>query len=110
MVTSAGVLGTGIGLAIVGPGQPLWLFAHKAFFVVWFCAMTVHVLWYAPRLPRLLGSGSAHLERARAVAAGAGRRRLLLLGALAIGLIIALATYHTAGSWLGDTGHFQSGR
>ncbi len=82
----------------------MWLFAHKAFFVIWFGAMAVHVLWYAPQLPRLLGSGSPHLDRARDALVGAGKRWLALTAALAVGLVLALATYHLAGSWPGFGG------
>jgi hypothetical protein len=99
IATSVGVIGSGIALAIVGPGPSQWIFVHKATFVLWFGAMFVHVLWYAPQLPRLLRNSSPTRDRATAVLAGAGRRWLLLLGALAIGLVIALATYHLAGPW-----------
>ena len=85
---------------MAGPGPGLWLLAHKVFFIIWFAAMTIHVLWYAPRLPGLLRSESPALGQARAVLAGAGKRWALLLAALAAGLITAIATYHLAGSWL----------
>lgn len=105
IATSLGVLGSGIVLAFTGPGTStlisLALLAHKGFFVLWFGAMSIHVLWYAPRLPRLLAPGSASRDRIRATLAGAGRRWLLLTAALAIGLIAALATYHLAGHWTG---------
>jgi hypothetical protein len=100
MATSVGVIGTGVVLAFTGPGYSLWLLAHKAFFIVWFGAMTIHVLWYAPRLPGILRGGAPHLERAQAVLAGAGRRWLLLIAALAVGLLTAIATYHTVSNWL----------
>ena len=98
MLTSVGVIGSGAALAFTGRAPSLWLFAHKAFFVLWFGAMTVHVVWYAPRLPRML---SARTGRFRPVLAGAGRRWLALTVALAAGLVIAIATYHTAESWTG---------
>ncbi|HKR67392.1 MAG TPA: hypothetical protein VJT16_00935 [Streptosporangiaceae bacterium] len=101
IATSVGVIGSGVALAIAGPGAPQWIFVHKATFILWFGAMTVHVLWYAPRLPRLLRSSSAG-DSARAVLAGAGRRWLLLLAAIAVGLVIAAATYHLAGPWTGQ--------
>ncbi|HXS63430.1 MAG TPA: hypothetical protein VN767_11175 [Streptosporangiaceae bacterium] len=101
LATSVGVIGSGVALAIVGPGPSLWIFAHKAFFVLWFGAMSIHVLWYAPRLPRLLRSDSPHLSRARTTLAGAGQRWLLLVIALLAGMAIAVATYHLAGSWAG---------
>lgn len=102
IATSVAVIGSGVALAFTGPNQ-LWIFAHKASFVLWFGAMSIHVLWYAPRLPRLLsgrsGAAGAGSARVHGVLADAGRRWLLLVAALAIGLVIALATYHLAGNW-----------
>lgn len=99
ILSSLGVIGSGVALAVTGPGAAWWIFMHKATFAIWFCAMSVHVLWYAPRLPRMLGAGSAGRARVTAALAGAGKRWLLLTAALAIGLVAALATYHLAGSW-----------
>jgi len=98
MATSLGVLGTGVVLAAVGPGNGQWLFLHKATFVLWFGAMTIHVLVYAPRLPRLLLGGPT-AERAAARLAGQGTRWLLLAAALAGGVVIAMATLHLAVPW-----------
>ncbi len=90
ILTSVGVLGSGVGLAFYG-ARPLLMLAHKAFFVLWFGAMAIHVLWYAPRLPRLLtrrpGGG-----RVRVAQAGTGRRWLALAAALGLGLALAVAT------------------
>jgi hypothetical protein len=105
IATSIGVIGSGIALALVGPGPSPWIFLHKATFVLWFGAMSIHVLWYAPQLPRMLGASWAGRDRTRAVLAGAGRRWLLLTAALAVGLVTALATYHLAGAWTGFMAH-----
>jgi hypothetical protein len=64
VLTSCGVIGSGVALAFAGPGAGPWLVVHKALFVLWFGAMTIHVLAYAPRLARL----------AWHVAAGDGQR------------------------------------
>ena len=57
------------------------------------------MLVYAPRLPRLLLGGHAG-QRTTAVLAGRGTRWLLLVGARACGLLIALATVvHLTGRW-----------
>lgn len=101
LITSVGVVGSGVALALVRPGPSLWLLAHKLFFVAWFCAITMHVTWHLPQLPKLLGTGSPQLARARATLAGAGKRWLVLVAALAVGLVVAIATYHTAGNWAG---------
>jgi len=102
IASTAGVFGTGIALAVLGPAarQP-WLFLHKGSFVVWFCAMTVHVLAYLPRLPRLLaaearGSGDV---RVAAVLGGRGVRLSLLAASLLAGLAIAVLTMHLATPW-----------
>jgi hypothetical protein len=102
IATSAGVIGSGIALAVAGPQSPQWIFIHKATFILWFGAMSVHVLWYTPQLPRLLRAGSPARDRVSTALAGAGRRWLLLTGALAIGLVLALATYHLAAPWTGQ--------
>jgi hypothetical protein len=98
IATSLGVLGTGVMLALAGPGNGQWLFLHKATFVLWFGVMTIHVLVYAPRLPRLL-LGGPPAGRAAATLAGRGTRWLLLAAALAGGLVIAMATLHLAAAW-----------
>ncbi|MGO8882193.1 MAG: hypothetical protein ACLPUO_17495 [Streptosporangiaceae bacterium] len=97
IITSLGVIGTGVALAFVGPSNAPWLFLHKAFFIAWFAMMVIHVLWYAPRLPRLLTGHAA--GRARHVLAGSATRWLLLAAALAGGLVIALMTVHLTAKW-----------
>jgi hypothetical protein len=111
--TSLAVLSTGVALAVTGPGNSQWIFLHKASFVLWFGVMTIHVLVYAPRLPRLLlggqvparaGGGRAGIERtgagrAGAVLAGRAVRWLLLTASLACGLLIAAATLHLTTRW-----------
>lgn len=96
VASTVGVFGSGVALAITGPGpgDHLWLFLHKGCFVVWFCVMTVHVLAYLPRLPMLLTA-----DHTRAVLAGRGMRLSLLAASLIGGLIIAALTVHLAGPW-----------
>jgi hypothetical protein len=97
IATSLAVLGTGVALAVAGPHQGQWLFLHKASFVLWFGVLTIHVLVYAPRLPRLLAG--RRTGRASGSPAGSGRRWLLLAVALAGGLIVALVTLHLSARW-----------
>jgi hypothetical protein len=100
MCTSLAVLGTGVALAVVGPGDQRWMFLHKASFVLWCGVMTIHVLVYAPRLPRLLlGGGRTAFERTEAVLAGRTARLLLLAASLACGLLLAAATLHLTARW-----------
>ena len=113
MLLTAGVFGTGVILAVVGPRPGPWLFLHKASFVLWFCAMTIHVLAYLPRLPRLLAAeargsapaqsggpgGGRHAYRLAVAVGGRGTRLALLSAALLAGLVIALLTVHLEGQW-----------
>jgi hypothetical protein len=97
ILTSLAVLGTGVALALAGPGNGPWLFLHKASFVLWFGAMTVHVLTYAWRLPRiLLGTPG---NQVRLVSAGGGIRWLAVGVSLAGGLVIALLVMRLATPW-----------
>jgi hypothetical protein len=126
VLLTAGVFGSGVMLAVVGPGKGPWLLLHKASFILWFCAMAIHVLAYVPRLPRLLaaeargtslpqgvtsGQASAgrHARRAVEVLGGRGTRLALLIASLVAGLVIALLTVHLAGQWHPGSisAHFQ---
>lgn len=101
IVASAAVIGTGVALAVVGPGRANWLFLHKASFVLWFGVMTVHVLAYAPRLPRLL-LRTGDLGRPSPSSAAGGAIRWLALGtALGFGVLVAALTMHLSGQWNG---------
>jgi hypothetical protein len=115
MLLTAGVFGSGIMLAVTGPGRRSWLDVHRLSFIAWAFFITVHVLAYAWRLPRLLAAeargaaladgetgapgGARAGRRAVAVLAGRGTRLTLLCAALLAGLVIALLTVHLAGNW-----------
>ena len=95
--TSVAVLATGVALAVAGPHRGPWLLLHKASFVLWFGVMTVHVLAYARRLPRLLLPG--RFRDAAAAVPGAGARWLLLASSLAAGILVAAVTVHLSARW-----------
>ena len=97
IVTSLAVLGTGVMLALTGPGDGSWLFLHKASFVLWFGVMTLHVLAHIWRLPRILRSPDGGPVRLP----GGTTRWLLVAASLACGLAIALLAVHLAGPWEG---------
>ena len=109
LLTSVAVIGTGVMLALTGPGGRMWLLLHKASFVLWFGAMTVHVLAYVWRLPRLARGDLAGRAgpRASEVLAGRAARWLLLTASVLAGLLLAVLTIHWAGGWaaLSGLGH-----
>jgi hypothetical protein len=91
VATTLTVLGTGVAMLALGPrhDRDLLVGLHKTSFVLWFCLMGVHVLVYAPRLPRLVLSGRAP-----------GRRAALVASSVAAGVVLAAATYSLAHPWL----------
>jgi len=104
LLTSLAVIGTGVVLGYAGRDVGWWLFAHKAAFVLWFAVMTIHVLAYAWRLPRLIAGDlrSSAAYRAREVLAGRRARWLLLTASVLTGLLLGVLTFHQAGAWLGS--------
>jgi hypothetical protein len=101
ILTSVAVLGTGVALAFTGRdpnGVPV-LFLHKASFVCWAAVMTIHVLAYLWRLPRLVG---ADLRRhGPGDPGGAALRWSLLALALGVGVGVAIAASPLVSRWTG---------
>jgi len=90
------LFGTGVGLLFVPPGQSTLLFLHKASFVLWFAAMTVHVLIHLADLPQL---GLADWRKAAHRVTGVARRRELLLATLLVGTVLGLAALPLSNPW-----------
>jgi hypothetical protein len=99
ILTSVAVIGTGVMLAVIGPDSGQWLFLHKASFIVWFGAMTIHVLNYAPRLPGMLARRTGpSADRTSELFSGSGRW-LALAVSLAVGVGVAALTVHLSAQW-----------
>jgi hypothetical protein len=87
------LFGSGVTLLAV-PHRGLVLGLHKASFVVWFGAMSIHVLAYTTRAARHL------LEEIASRRIGGVPARLALTAtALAAGIMTAVATYPLAKPW-----------
>ena len=87
MLASTIVLfGTGVALLVVGDNRGLLAGLHKASFIVWLGATGVHVLAHVLKLPRLV----------RLRAPGAALRVALVVGSLAAGALLAIATLPAA--------------
>jgi hypothetical protein len=101
IVTSIAVIGTGVMLGVTGPGNSQWLFLHKASFVLWFGVMTIHVLNYAPRLPRLLAARTGRRAGGRSELFSGSGRWLALALSLVAGIAIAGLTASMSAKWGG---------
>ncbi len=86
IVSTIVLLATGTALLALDQTEGTLVGLHKASFIVWFGAAAVHVLSHVAKLPRLL----------RNRAAGLGLRTALVVGAVAAGLVLAVATLPAA--------------
>jgi hypothetical protein len=91
VVSTFAILATGVAMLVTGRRHGIVLGLHKVSFVVWLGAIGIHVLVYARRLPRLLGS-----ER---TARGALVRAGTIAVALLVGVALAVATLPLAEPW-----------
>lgn len=96
VASTLGLFASGVALLAVGPGGGAVLGIHKASFVVWFFAMSAHVLAYVLRLPQLVRADFTRVPRS----SGGALRRFLVASALVAGLTLAVATLPLAHPWL----------
>ena len=96
------VLGSGVMLGLQKQSHLYFgyslVFIHKLAFIGWAALMTVHVLAYLPRLPRLLAADALPGRAARAVG-GRGSRYAVVLLALGAGLLLAAWGGPLSSSW-----------
>jgi hypothetical protein len=106
MLTTVAVLGTGVGLLIVHPGEGgLMLTAHKASFILWIGLMSIHVLGH------IFEAVTASWRDLRPEPGDpAARRRFVRTGAVLASLVIgvgaAAVVTPTATAWTHR--HFRS--
>lgn len=94
--TTVSLLATGVG-AILTNGRSSWLLAHKASFVLWFGAMTIHVLGHALETPAL---AIADLRSSvRREAPGATTRIALVVVTLLVGVALGVVSIGWAHHW-----------
>jgi hypothetical protein len=110
-----------IVLTVILFGSGIWLllqphavagrlrFIHQASFVLWFGAMTVHVLGHLVETGRF--APRDWRPRTRAAASGAGRRQALLLLSLVAGAVLAAALFGHVATYLDGLGldHLRPG-
>ena len=97
VAATACVLATGVWLMLLGHKSDQVLMLHKVSFIVWAIVFGIHFLAYVPRVLRSLRSdwGAAR----RRDVPGASWRGLLVAGALAAGLALAVALLPSIGAW-----------
>ena len=101
VVLTVVLFGTGIELWLFGLRfGSRWLAWHRASFLLWFLAMTVHVVAYLRRAPELAAADWRDPLR------GALARRSLVLATVILGAVLAIAMlpFPTPFSPLPDTG------
>ena len=97
------LLASGVGLMLVRPSWlPLLLKVHKASFVLWFGAMTIHVLGHLGEVLRL--APRDWLRRTRRDVTGAGPRQWLIAASLVAGVLLGFLLLSRVGPWLAQ-GH-----
>lgn len=93
------VLASGIALLFAGASlRPDLLFVHKASFLLWLGAMTIHVLGHLLDTARVAPRDWMH--RTRRDVAGASLRQWTITASLAAGLLLGLLFLGRVGPWL----------
>ena len=96
VASTLALFGTGVALIVQGPRAGVILALHKASFLVWFVAMTIHVLAYVLRVPAMV---VADWRRPNTVS-GSAVRRVLLLGSVAAGVVLGIIALPLAHPWV----------
>ena len=80
---------------------------HQLSFILWFGAMTIHVLGHMVETARV--APRDWMRRTRTQVDGAGARQWALAASLVLGVILAIAVLPQVGPWLGGGGHAIAG-
>jgi hypothetical protein len=95
-VLTLALLATGVGLILIPAGPSSLLTLHKVVFVLWFGAMTIHVLIHLIDLP---GPGLADWRPGGTWLSGLRARRGAVAGCLAVGVVLGLAFLPASSGW-----------
>ena len=96
VASTLGLFASGIALLAVGPGGGIVLGIHKAAFLVWFAALSAHVLAYVLRVPQLVRAEFGDAARKT----GVPLRRFVVAAVLVTGVTLAIATVPLARPWI----------
>jgi hypothetical protein len=93
------VFASGIALLLVRPSlRPTFLLLHRASFVLWFGAMTIHVLGHLADTASL--APRDWMRRTRRDVAGAGLRQWTLVSSVAVGALLGFVLLGQVHPWL----------
>jgi hypothetical protein len=99
LAATTGLFGSGIALIVFGPGHHLLVGLHKASFVIWLGATTIHVLAYVLRLPGLVGADLRRSDRLPGVRLRQGALAAAVVGGATLA-VWALPYAHQWHSWM----------
>lgn len=99
VASTLGLFASGVALLFVGPGGGIVLGLHKASFLVWFVALSAHVLAYVRRVPQLIRADFGDAAR-KSRKSGVAFRRFVVAAAMVAGMTLAIATLPLARPWL----------
>ena len=103
LVVTLTVFASGIALLLVPRAwSDTMFFLHKASFVLWFGAMTVHVLSHIVDTGRL--APADFVARTRSQVRGVGARMWIQTAGLVVGILLAVVMVPTVGPWIAAGG------
>ena len=102
VVLTLAVIGSGVGLVVMPRAdRALMLSAHQASFVLWFGAMTIHVLGHLVDTAKL--APLDWFARTRRQVRGASMRQWAVASSLVLGVIAAIAITPYAANWFAQS-------
>lgn len=101
IAATLGVIGSGIGLVVIGPryAADLLLPLHGFFVFVWLPLIAIHVFAHILRVPRLVADDWSS-PSGKSLAAGRGYRIGMNLGAVLAGTVAAILLFPGAAPWI----------
>jgi hypothetical protein len=95
-VLTVALLASGVALILIPAGPSSLLTLHKVVFVLWFGAMTIHVLIH---LIDLLGPGVADWRPGAVRLPGLGARRAAVAACLVVGVVLGIVFLPASSGW-----------
>ena len=95
ILTTVALFASGVALVIVGRQSQTVYTIHKLSFIVWFGAMTIHVLGHVLSLPSVAALDWTRPHRIR----GSRLRQSALIGACIAGVTLAVIVYPMLPAW-----------